>query len=234
MQISESLLSGEETCTVWSNVGSVVQQGSNFTVYCSFKCTASRYPDNICMYCYDFRTNESTEQLLEKHNSTTVYFKVYNITGSKTYSCNGECHTPVEFCGLDMEVGCKYRIWWTHLFEASQTRINSTDLTSDGLDLKFRGGQTTEEMDESCLWSWELKTSHAVTLQGLRQTFRAIRAASKNRLVQLSLLLSVSHLKWIEEHLAWWSVKAKCHTRKHANTKTNSVVNQISLINQKN
>lgn len=112
MQISVSLLSGEDTCTVWSNVGSVVQQGSNFTVYCSFKCTASRYPDNISMHCYEFKTNEFTEQPLKNHNSTTVYFKVYNITGSKTYSCSGECHTPVESCGLDMKVGCKCWTGW--------------------------------------------------------------------------------------------------------------------------
>lgn len=100
---SPSLLSGEKTCTVWSDVGSVARHGSSFRVYCSFKCATSM----ISMHCYDPKTHESTEQLLEKHNSTTVYFKVYNITGNQTYRCSGVCHTPVDDCGLDMEVGCK-------------------------------------------------------------------------------------------------------------------------------
>lgn len=108
MQITESLLSGEGTCTVWSDVGSVVQHGSHFTVYCSFDCTASGYLDNISMHCYDYTTGQSTAQPLKKHNSMTVYFKVYNITRSKTYSCNGKCEDRiVESCGLDMKVGCE-------------------------------------------------------------------------------------------------------------------------------
>lgn len=165
MQTSESLFSGEETCTVWSNAGSVVQQGSNFTVYCSFKCTASRYPDNISMYRYDSETNEYTEQHLEKHNSTTVSFKVDNITESKTYSCNGECQTSVDPCGLDMKVGCKCRSRWGRGGWGG----------SGGQEVDRR----TERLHESSLRSRGLETPQAVTLLSIRQTFCAIRAASK-------------------------------------------------------
>lgn len=87
---------GEKSCTIWSSAGPVVQRGSSFEVYCTFNCK-----------CKGFMSSDHPPKL-QSHkdlNSTTIYFKVSNITKNRTYSCQCKCPPPLDPCGLDISAG---------------------------------------------------------------------------------------------------------------------------------
>ena len=50
----------------------------------------------------------STTQKHTELNSTTIYFKVVNITKNRTYSCQCNCSPTLDPCGLDIFTGCEY------------------------------------------------------------------------------------------------------------------------------
>ncbi|XP_071751860.2 interleukin-12 receptor subunit beta-2 [Centroberyx gerrardi] len=88
---------GQKSCVIWSSAGTVVQRGSNFTVYCTFncKCKGSMYADNV---------REPKKH--ENFNSTTLCLKVVNITECRTYSCQcNHCRSALDPCGLDISAG---------------------------------------------------------------------------------------------------------------------------------
>ncbi|XP_053285862.1 interleukin-12 receptor subunit beta-2 [Pleuronectes platessa] len=90
------LCMGEKSCTIWSSAGAVVQRDTSFDVYCTFncKCRGSMYSGH-----------PSTPQNYTELNSTTIYFKVVNITKNRTYSCQCSCSTTLDPCGLDIFTG---------------------------------------------------------------------------------------------------------------------------------
>lgn len=98
---SSYLLSGEKSCAIWSTAGSVVQRGSTFKVYCTFKfkCKGSMYSDHPPKL-------ESHEKL----NSTTIYLNVVNITKNRTYSCQCALPFALDPCGLDISAGCECEV----------------------------------------------------------------------------------------------------------------------------
>lgn len=83
---------GEKSCVIWSTVGSVIELGSSFQVFCVFKykCT------------FSMKDHPLTEQTPHRLNSTTVYFDVTNITMDKTYICECKDHPTLDSCGLDV------------------------------------------------------------------------------------------------------------------------------------
>ncbi|KAM9358033.1 interleukin-12 receptor subunit beta-2 [Symphorus nematophorus] len=89
---------GEKSCTIWSSTGlePVVQRGSTFNVYCTFKCNCKG-----SMYC----DHPPTLQRHRELNSTTIYLNVVNITKNRTYSCQCKCPSAQDACGLDISVG---------------------------------------------------------------------------------------------------------------------------------
>uniref|UniRef100_A0A3Q4IAG5 Interleukin 12 receptor, beta 2a n=1 Tax=Neolamprologus brichardi TaxID=32507 RepID=A0A3Q4IAG5_NEOBR len=75
---------------------SVVQLGSSFEVFCIFnlRCTGSMYSGQ-----------GPTKQKHKALNSTTIHFKVVNITENRTYSCHCENRKDLDPCGLDISAG---------------------------------------------------------------------------------------------------------------------------------
>ncbi|XP_041790745.1 interleukin-12 receptor subunit beta-2 [Chelmon rostratus] len=91
------LCTGEKSCAIWSSAGGpVVQRGSSFRVYCTFKCKCKG-----SMYS----GHPPTRQSHEDFNSTTVYLKVVNITMNRTFSCRCTCPPVLDPCGLDISAG---------------------------------------------------------------------------------------------------------------------------------
>nr|XP_019936527.1 PREDICTED: interleukin-12 receptor subunit beta-2-like [Paralichthys olivaceus] len=90
------LCMGEKSCTIWSSAGAVVQRDTSFNVYCTFncKCRGSMYSGH-----------PSTPQRHIELNSTTIFFKVVNITKNRTYSCQCNCSPALDPCGLDIFTG---------------------------------------------------------------------------------------------------------------------------------
>ncbi|XP_029285739.1 interleukin-12 receptor subunit beta-2 [Cottoperca gobio] len=87
---------GEKCCHIWSSAGPVVQQGSNFTVNCNFTCKCkgsmrSGHPP---------RPQTHTEI-----NPALIYLNVTNITKKRTFSCECNCPTSLNPCGLDISTG---------------------------------------------------------------------------------------------------------------------------------
>ncbi|KAM3620479.1 uncharacterized protein V6R79_024118 [Siganus canaliculatus] len=92
--LAARLCAGEKSCAIQSSAGPVVQRGSSFEVYCTFKRTCKKR-----MISYPKPTPQSQE-----YNTTTIYFKVANITEDRTYSCR--CFSPLlDPCGLDIFAG---------------------------------------------------------------------------------------------------------------------------------
>ncbi|XP_067368515.1 interleukin-12 receptor subunit beta-2 isoform X1 [Channa argus] len=87
---------GNKSCTIWSSSGHMVKRGSSFQVYCTFYCTCKR-----SMYS----DHPPTPQNHEEFNSTTIYFKVLNITENRTYSCQCSCSLSLDSCGMDISTG---------------------------------------------------------------------------------------------------------------------------------
>lgn len=83
-----------------STAGSVVELGSSFKVYCTFKCPCKC----VGSMCSD---HPPSRQGHEVFNSTTVYFNVANITRNKTYSCQCDCPQAPDSCGMDIFAGCE-------------------------------------------------------------------------------------------------------------------------------
>lgn len=97
---ASSLLAGENSCVIWSTAGSVVQRGSSFKVYSSFKCECK----GKGVMCSDHPATGQGHQVL---NSTTIYFNVVNISMSRTYSCQCDCPRAPDSCGMDIYTGCE-------------------------------------------------------------------------------------------------------------------------------
>uniref|UniRef100_A0A3Q2VCY4 Interleukin 12 receptor, beta 2a n=1 Tax=Haplochromis burtoni TaxID=8153 RepID=A0A3Q2VCY4_HAPBU len=70
--------------------------GSSFEVFCIFNlmCTGSMYSGQ-----------GPTKQKHKALNSTTIHFKVVNITENRTYSCHCENRKDLDPCGLDISAG---------------------------------------------------------------------------------------------------------------------------------
>lgn len=51
-----------------------------------------------------------TKQKHKALNSTTIHFKVVNITENRTYSCHCENRKDLDPCGLDISAGCEYSV----------------------------------------------------------------------------------------------------------------------------
>nr|XP_040040959.1 interleukin-12 receptor subunit beta-2 isoform X1 [Gasterosteus aculeatus aculeatus] len=90
------LCAGMKSCSIWLSSKPVVQIGSSFQVYCTFKCrcTGAMYSDH--------------PRKLQRHqefNSTTVFVNVTNITKNITYSCDCKCAPELDPCGLDISAG---------------------------------------------------------------------------------------------------------------------------------
>ncbi|XP_060934517.1 interleukin-12 receptor subunit beta-2 [Limanda limanda] len=90
------LCMGEKSCTIWSEAGAVVQRYTSFRLYCTFNCKC-----NGSMYS----GHPSTLEIHTELNSTTIYFKVVNITKNRTYSCQCNCSPTLDPCGLDIFTG---------------------------------------------------------------------------------------------------------------------------------
>nr|XP_046246522.1 interleukin-12 receptor subunit beta-2 [Scatophagus argus]XP_046246523.1 interleukin-12 receptor subunit beta-2 [Scatophagus argus] len=90
------LCAGQKSCAIWSTAGPVVQRGSSFKVYCTFKCKCkgSMYSDHPPTLLSD-----------TEFNFTTTYFNVVNITKNRTYSCQCTCPPALDPCGLDISAG---------------------------------------------------------------------------------------------------------------------------------
>uniref|UniRef100_I3J319 Interleukin 12 receptor, beta 2a n=1 Tax=Oreochromis niloticus TaxID=8128 RepID=I3J319_ORENI len=90
------LFLGDKSCVIRSSTESVVQLGSSFEVFCIFnlKCTSSMYSGQ-----------GPTKQKHKPLNSTTINFKVVNITENRTYSCHCENRKDLDPCGLDISAG---------------------------------------------------------------------------------------------------------------------------------
>lgn len=95
---------GENSCSTMSTAGSVVELGSSFKVYCTFKCPC-KCKGSMCS------DHPPTLQGPEVFNSTTVYFNVANITMNKTYSCQCDCPQAPDSCGMDISTGCECKIF---------------------------------------------------------------------------------------------------------------------------
>ncbi|KAM7012032.1 interleukin-12 receptor subunit beta-2 [Tautogolabrus adspersus] len=94
--LAVQLCTGQKACTIWSNARSVVQRGSTFTVYCTFKCESKGFT----------LSNHLATPLESKHlNSTTIYHNVVNITKNRTFSCLNPCPLADEPCGMDIKAG---------------------------------------------------------------------------------------------------------------------------------
>ncbi|XP_020509157.1 interleukin-12 receptor subunit beta-2 [Labrus bergylta] len=94
--LAVQLCTGQKACSIWSSAGSVVQRGSSFTVYCTFKCNSEGFT----------LSNHVPTQLESKTlNSTTIYHKVVNITKNRTFSCLDSCPLANEPCGMDIKAG---------------------------------------------------------------------------------------------------------------------------------
>uniref|UniRef100_A0A3P9BZZ1 Interleukin 12 receptor, beta 2a n=1 Tax=Maylandia zebra TaxID=106582 RepID=A0A3P9BZZ1_9CICH len=87
---------GDKSCVIRSSTDSVVQLGSSFEVFCIFNlmCTGSMYSGQ-----------GPTKQKHKALNSTTIHFKVVNITENRTYSCHCENRKDLDPCGLDISAG---------------------------------------------------------------------------------------------------------------------------------
>lgn len=94
----------ENSCSIMSTAGSVVELGSSFKVYCTFKCPC-KCKGSMCS------DHPPTLQGHEVFNSTTVYFNVANITRNKTYSCQCDCPQAPDSCGMDIFTGCECQIF---------------------------------------------------------------------------------------------------------------------------
>ncbi|XP_075943613.1 interleukin-12 receptor subunit beta-2 [Anarhichas minor] len=94
--LAVQLCNGRKSCAIWSSAGPVVLRGSSFEVYCTFncKCQGSMYSDHPPKL-------QSHKEL----NSTTIYFRVANITKNRTYSCQCRCSPELDPCGLDFSAG---------------------------------------------------------------------------------------------------------------------------------
>ncbi|XP_061743800.1 interleukin-12 receptor subunit beta-2 isoform X2 [Nerophis ophidion] len=118
------LCRGQTTCAIWSSIGTVVQRGSSFDVYCTFfTCECDRSM---------FSGHPPAPLLFVVVNSSTTRFHVDNITDDRTYSCRCRCRRPLEPCGLDIwveyppeppaSISCEYEVlstekgvlycWW--------------------------------------------------------------------------------------------------------------------------
>ncbi|XP_030583586.1 interleukin-12 receptor subunit beta-2 [Archocentrus centrarchus] len=94
--LAVQLCTGEKSCVIRSTAESVVQRGSSFEVSCTF---------NLKCIGYMYSGQGPIKQRHEVLNSTTIYFKVVNITENRTYSCQCEGHKELDPCGLDISVG---------------------------------------------------------------------------------------------------------------------------------
>ncbi|XP_036375741.1 interleukin-12 receptor subunit beta-2 [Megalops cyprinoides] len=83
-------------CTAFSNVGTTVQLGASFQVFCIF----GRNTKDRCTRP-SIHVNSNEIFVRTEHNSTTLFVNVSNITENRTYSC--KCGT--ELCGLDLDTG---------------------------------------------------------------------------------------------------------------------------------
>uniref|UniRef100_A0A3P9BZX0 Interleukin 12 receptor, beta 2a n=1 Tax=Maylandia zebra TaxID=106582 RepID=A0A3P9BZX0_9CICH len=92
----EFSISIQNTVSKVSSTDSVVQLGSSFEVFCIFNlmCTGSMYSGQ-----------GPTKQKHKALNSTTIHFKVVNITENRTYSCHCENRKDLDPCGLDISAG---------------------------------------------------------------------------------------------------------------------------------
>ncbi|KAK7889212.1 hypothetical protein WMY93_024772 [Mugilogobius chulae] len=92
---------GDKSCEIWSSAGDVVQRGSTFRVYCTFrlKCKPSMYSGH-----------KPRHQDHQTYNSSTIYLDVKNLTEDFTYSCDcghdsSNTENKPDSCGLDIFVG---------------------------------------------------------------------------------------------------------------------------------
>uniref|UniRef100_H3C5H0 Interleukin 12 receptor, beta 2a n=1 Tax=Tetraodon nigroviridis TaxID=99883 RepID=H3C5H0_TETNG len=167
------LCTGENSCSIRSTAGPVVQLGSSFQIYCTFKCKCkgSMYSDH-----------PPTPKAHEVFNATTVYIEVANITRNQTYSCQCVCPHASDSCGMDIftgyppavpsNVSCIYKVQtnesravvctWsrgrdTHLTTGSVLRVRTTSgvHTSGPLTYSVSG-------QDSHFLSTSLDVSHSV------------------------------------------------------------------------
>lgn len=105
---------GENSCSIRSTAGPVVEIGSSFKIYCTFKCkcTGSMYSDH-----------PPTAKAHEVFNATTVYMNVANLTGNQTYSCQCGCPGAPDSCGMDISTGCECKNYSSGIFG---TLVHST------------------------------------------------------------------------------------------------------------
>ncbi|XP_020795740.1 interleukin-12 receptor subunit beta-2 [Boleophthalmus pectinirostris] len=95
---------GAKSCHIWSTAGNEVQITSTFRVYCAFnlECTPSMYSAS--------GHSAPRPQTHQKHNSTTIYLDVVNVTEDCTFSCdckgsNRNTGNKLDSCGLDIFAG---------------------------------------------------------------------------------------------------------------------------------
>uniref|UniRef100_UPI0037E96578 interleukin-12 receptor subunit beta-2 n=1 Tax=Semicossyphus pulcher TaxID=241346 RepID=UPI0037E96578 len=94
--LAAQLCIGQKSCSIWSTAGRVVQHGSSFQVYCTFKCKNKKI----------MSSHHPSRPLSHKElNSTTIYFNVVKINKLRTFSCQGSCPTAEDPCGIDIQAG---------------------------------------------------------------------------------------------------------------------------------
>uniref|UniRef100_A0A3P9CJ50 Fibronectin type-III domain-containing protein n=1 Tax=Maylandia zebra TaxID=106582 RepID=A0A3P9CJ50_9CICH len=131
---------GDKSCVIRSSTDSVVQLGSSFEVFCIFNlmCTGSMYSGQ-----------GPTKQKHKALNSTTIHFKVVNITENRTYSCHCENRKdldPVDLTSqLDNESGVVVCIW----NRGRDTNLrNSSALWVKGVSGSHSAGSTSYKVSD--------------------------------------------------------------------------------------
>ncbi|XP_029002024.1 interleukin-12 receptor subunit beta-2 [Betta splendens] len=94
--LAVQLCAGEKSCSLWSSAGPVVPLRSTFIVYCSFNCNCKGSMSS---------GHPPAAQSHSTLNSTTIYFRVVNITKNRTYSCHCNCSPALDPCGMDISAG---------------------------------------------------------------------------------------------------------------------------------
>uniref|UniRef100_A0A3P9CI57 Fibronectin type-III domain-containing protein n=1 Tax=Maylandia zebra TaxID=106582 RepID=A0A3P9CI57_9CICH len=156
----EFSISIQNTVSKVSSTDSVVQLGSSFEVFCIFNlmCTGSMYSGQ-----------GPTKQKHKALNSTTIHFKVVNITENRTYSCH--CENP----------GCEYSV--------------SMKNESGVVVCIWNRGRDTNLRNSSALWVKGVSGSHSAGSTSYKVSDKGTELLSVNFTVSRSVeLISV----WVQ------------------------------------
>ncbi|KAL4660115.1 interleukin-12 receptor subunit beta-2-like [Arapaima gigas] len=88
-------------CSAFSTVGTVVQLGSTFGVYCVFHQNKDKCANSKMLMFLDKKEIKD----IKKRNGTTLFFEIKNIDANRTFACKCVGVCCLEPCGLDLIAG---------------------------------------------------------------------------------------------------------------------------------